>query len=440
MGFVLFVLATATMFLRPGELLPALAELPIYEGLMCASCLAAGPRLLHCVRWRQLVREPVTLCVLAVLFFCVASHFAQSYLGGAVAAATQFGKTALYYLLLVCHVTTPRRLRQFIVAIVLCAGCMVGLCVADFLEFIDLPQLTHYSDRDGVTITNEAQRVLRMRGIGIFEDPNDLALVIVATGVLALYLGGWKAAGIARPAWIAFFALMGLALLLTQSRGGFLAAVAGGLTLATVRYGRIAAILTAAAALCSAPLLAGRLASMDLGDGTGRARIELWRDGLAEISSPAFVSGIGMNEYVERFGLVAHNSFVHAFVELGWFGGTMFFGGFFFCGLALMRRLRLAACVRAGRAAPQEEESVRMAGYLLALLASWTIGLMSLSRCYVVPTYLVLGLITAYLAMRGAQTGWPRPLVAWDRPHAARLAAASTALLAFFFVVARTVA
>ena len=33
-------------------------------------------------------------------------------------------------------------------------------------------------------------------------------------------------------------------------------------------------------------------------------------------------------------GLVAHNSFVHAFVELGLFGGTFFFGCFFFTALS----------------------------------------------------------------------------------------------------------
>jgi len=435
MGFALFVLATATMFLRPAELLPALAGIPLYELLMVGSCAAGSRGLLERARWRHLVREPVTLCVLAVLACCVVSHLARSYLHGAMESAVQFSKTAAYYLLLVSQVNSTRRLRQFMVAIVLCAGTMVGLCVADFLEIVDLPMITHYSDRDGVTATNEAQRVLRMRGTGIFEDPNDLALVVVATAVLALYLGGWKRSGLLRAAWLSFFGLMGLALLLTQSRGGLLAAMAGGVVLATARYGRMAAVGMAAAALA-----AGRLASMELGDGTGHDRIELWREGLAEISSPAMISGIGMNEYVEQFGLVAHNSFVHAYVELGFVGGTMFFGCFFFGGVALIRALRLSAVRQAFEASPAAADLPRLAAYLLALLAAWSMGLMSLSRCYVVPTYLVLGLVSAYVAVLGRQPGCSRTLVAWDRAHAARLVAASTALLGFFFVVVRTVA
>ena len=55
-------------------------------------------------------------------------------------------------------------------------------------------------------------------------------------------------------------------------------------------------------------------------------------------------------------GLVAHNSFVHAYVELGFLGGTFFFGCFLFAGLAGRRERLLSAL------ADLEGDGVRRAG------------------------------------------------------------------------------
>ena len=38
--------------------------------------------------------------------------------------------------------------------------------------------------------------------------------------------------------------------------------------------------------------------------------------------------GIGVGKYEDEVGLVAHNSFVHAYTELGIFGGALFLGAF----------------------------------------------------------------------------------------------------------------
>src|SRR6185436_17415148 len=101
--------------------------------------------------------------------------------------------------------------------------------------------------------------------------------------------------------------------------------------------------------------------------------------------------GIGMDEYIKHAGYVAHNSFVHAFVELGYFGGTLFFGSFFFAVLALYRMSKLNA-IRDPRS-----ELGRLHPYLAAMLAGWSTGLLTLSRCYVVPTYIVLGTIAVFI-------------------------------------------
>jgi hypothetical protein len=115
------------------------------------------------------------------------------------------------------------------------------------------------------------------------------------------------------------------------------------------------------------------------------------------------VFGIGEGNFVEEAGQVAHNSFVHAYTELGLFGGTCFFGTFAYAAWAL-RRLR-------GRLDPAANPTLyRFRPYLLAVVAALAAGLFSLSRVYTPSTYLVFGLCTAYLqlAARAAPGAVPR--------------------------------
>src|SRR5262249_32778235 len=124
----------------------------------------------------------------------------------------------------------------------------------------------------------------------------------------------------------------------------------------------------------------GRQTRIDLTDrsDTGSARIWLWSDGLMLLrESPLF--GIGKGEYADRALLVAHNSFVHGFTELGFVGGTLFVGGFYYS-LSTLARLR------GKRAAGLRPELRALRPYLLAILTGYVVGMMSLSRNYIVPT------------------------------------------------------
>ena len=61
--------------------------------------------------------------------------------------------------------------------------------------------------------------------------------------------------------------------------------------------------------------------------------IDLDRLADADRQSPVF--GIGKNRFGEEAGQVAHNSFVHAFTELGPLGGMVFLGAFYLAMRAL---------------------------------------------------------------------------------------------------------
>ena len=68
---------------------------------------------------------------------------------------------------------------------------MVTLCVLDFFEIFDFEFIQHLDDFEGVTDEDEVVTTLRMRGTGIFQDPNDMAAVIVVAGIsVYLFLDG----------------------------------------------------------------------------------------------------------------------------------------------------------------------------------------------------------------------------------------------------------
>jgi len=427
LGFLLFQLVNATVFLRPGEIVPALLGLPIYEALIF-SCLAFSLGALQQeFQWKSLRHNPISFCVLGIWLAIAFSHVTHGSASMLLESTILFFKTALYYALLVCNVDTPKRLRWFLFSTVICAVTMVSLCVIDYVGIQDFTFVTHVSDRDGEDDTGAVNLVWRMRGTGIFEDPNDISLLIVASGVLCVFFmtdrrhrwGSWL--------WLLPLGILGTGLLCTRSRGGLLAGGAACMTYILLRYGRGWTLLIGALGAGALPLIAGRQGDIDLEGGTGQERIQMWAEGFDALKSPDILFGIGQGLYADLAGLVAHNSYVHAFVELGLFGGTFFFSAFYLAGIGLYRITdpdRLC----------EDSELRRLAPYLAAIIAGWGVGIFSLSRCYVVPTYMVLGTVSAYLALIGPHMQPRCWIFVLNGALARRLIASSLGLFVFLYL------
>jgi O-antigen ligase/polysaccharide polymerase Wzy-like membrane protein len=435
LAFALFLLTTATLFLRPAELFIWMADTPIYEILILATLALTFQSVLGHFRQFMLARQPISLCVVGVFLAIGISHLQHIYLGALIDSGTLFLKTLVYFGLLVTVVNTPSRLKAFLLTVAICSSTMVTLCVLDFYDIYDFEFIEHLDDNDGFDEDeDEVITVRRMRGTGIFMDPNDLTAVICATGVICSFFLTDPSASRLRLAWLIPMIVQLIGILATGSRGGLLACLLSGMTLLAVRYGGKLAIVAAVMGACLIPFAIGRQGGIGFEEGgTGQERIQLWRDGLHELKSSAIVFGTGQGSYGDIVGLVAHNSFIHAYVELGLFGGTMFFGCFFFAGMQLYRMGRLTEPV-------QHSELVRLRPFMCALLAGWVTSIMSLSRCYVVPTYLILGIVASYLNLVWIYTESGEPLVIWDRGHAVRLGFASGMFFSGLYVITAIIA
>jgi putative inorganic carbon (hco3(-)) transporter len=377
-----------------------------------------------------LARRPISACVVGVLLAAVLSHAAHGLPREALATLSEFGKVVLYFLLLLAVLNSPARLVNFLKWLLVFIVMVAALALMQFHGLIDIEALRELREHDHLATTGEWQEVRRLRSTGIFNDPNDLSMVLVLG--LAICGAGWTGAlgkRLPRAAWLAPIGLCGRALALTHSRGGFLALMAGLMVLLTARLGWRKSLPIAALAL---PVLllafAGRMTRISTEEDTGQDRIQLWSDGLGMFRESPLV-GVGYGIYDDRAGLVAHNSYIHCFAELGLLGGAAFLGTL---ALPLARLRRLGQ--RDVRIVDPRMRALRP--FILAMVAAYAVSMVTLTRCYVVPTYLVLGLAAAYLDL--ARTERPLPCVRFNGLLARRLVMGSTVFLMFAYVFIRT--
>ncbi|WP_299461663.1 O-antigen ligase family protein [uncultured Gimesia sp.] len=435
-AYYLFLLVNITLFLRPAELMPAIADIPIYEMLILSSFFLSLDQIKHSLQLPMLKRQPITFCVMGILLAVALSHATHMYFYGIHTSTISFLKIVMYYVLLVSIIDSTQRLKGLLKTVAIAASLMILLCVIDYSGIVDFEFIKHISDRDGVSDAGEEVRIFRMRGTGIFQDPNDLSVLIVTTGILCLFFFNDPSASPLRFLWIVSMIILGIGLIYTRSRGGLLTLGIAGMVFVLPKYGKKAAIACALVGMAGMTVLAGRQGDIDLNSGTGHDRIMLWREGLTALKSPDLFFGIGQGTYSDLAGLAAHNSYVHAFTELGIFGGTLFIGCFFFAGLGLYRLARFQSSNK-GRPIFRNPELERYLPYAGAILAAWCGGMMSLSRCYVVPTYMIVGVSAAYLNLAGASLAKPTPVIYWNKQHLIRLVGVSLSLLIALFIIVR---
>lgn len=437
MDFVLFLLVNLTLFVRPGELIPALGDIRIYNYLIIAALVAAAPRIIEQLRPARMSAQPITACVLGLVPALVLSHASHmdSYL--IESNLPKFLKSVLYFLLLVAVVNTSRRLQLFFQWITIFAAVACGIAVLNYFEIITIESLVFIDEK--VTDETTGIRVIAVRrlcGTGIFNDPNDLAMIAVLGTVVCSFALQERTFGAMRFFWAGPLVLFVVTIGLTRSRGGLLALLAGLGALFYHRYGLKKAMLAGGLLVPVALLvLGGRQTDVSgaLSSGTGAARVQLWSEGI-QLFKEAPIFGIGYGQYDKEASQVAHNSFLHCFAELGLFGGTLFLGAFWFSVHSvwiLGRRDSLHAQVL------PDPILRRMAPLLMGLVGGWCISMMSLSRQYVVPTYMVLGLVATY-CLQVERLGLP-PVIRLNAVQMRRVAFGSVAFLASIYVFIRVI-
>src|SRR5437868_5852559 len=190
LDWVLFILLNGTLFIRPAELVPGLQELPLYELLIVACSLVSLPRILKQLSTRELVSSPIAACVLGLLSAVVLSHLCHFNLFGTRVEGFAFAKLLIYFLLLIATVNTPKRLERFLVWLIIFTTVVTILALLQFHHAINIASLEAYQQADTDPETGEKYVFARLCGPGIFNDPNDLCLILNLGIVCCIYQTG----------------------------------------------------------------------------------------------------------------------------------------------------------------------------------------------------------------------------------------------------------
>lgn len=394
LAFGLFILLNVVLLIRPADVFPPLYGLPIYQACILSCLAVALPAVSRMLDREGLAAEPISLCVVGLLGAVALSHLSHGRIGEAASESWEFAKLLIYHVLLISLVNTPRRLRVFLWCLAALIVAHTALAVMQYHGMVDLPKMVAISELYFDPESGEWTTKVRLSGGGVFGNPNDMSRLLAVGIILALYWLGDRGPLVVRAIWLAPLALCGYALTQTFSRGGFIGLLVGLVVLFRAAFGTRKALLLSAVALPALFVLSsGRQTDISTSEGTGQLRVRFWSQGFTAMQEvPVF--GLGSSRYTDVTSghQEAHNSFVHAYVELGLLGGALFAGAFYFA-------LRLPSQLDRYRVGSPDRDLQRARPFLLGIVAGFAAGMLSSSRSYSPTTYLLIGLMAVWIRL-----------------------------------------
>ena len=404
---IIFILA------RPQELFPVLQKVPL---LHLAAALAAFGYVID-VRLHRL--QPIAVSTLP----WVGGFFAWCLLSVACNVPEQLPRTAIEMLILfvlygtLAHGIQRFRTFQFIAGVLATTCVFIGLVC--FHQGLSPKQCVGGQDREGEILGRPDGRPCelheqcygpdaepgleyrcervgmlgtysvdnRVRYVGELQDPNEVALTLSVAGI-GLLIG--FALRKQRPSGQMMMgigvAVLLVTVLLTESRGGLVAAMLVPGVYLVRRYGW-GAIVPAAVIAAPILLLGGRSgANADL---STLNRYDAWAAGLRMFEhSPLY--GVGPRMFTDHFWLTAHNSYVLTLAELG------IVGMFLFIAILYLSAKTLVVGLRILRAVPGTAAAQVWGMALMSALAGIVFQINTLSFAYHSVLWLFLGLIGAW--------------------------------------------
>jgi O-antigen ligase len=399
----------AAIYVRPGEIIPSLANVPIVNYLSAGGLvlsllsLALDPRRF----WDQPHDKAMLLYWVAI----AVSNPAWGYLAGGPEAISNFFPVVFFYFLIRLGVRTHK---QIVRVVNLFIWLNVFLAVNGLMQVYTgagFGQVEALDTREGI----------RIQGTGIFNDPNDLGMTLVMA--LAFVLNrvfGQGSRFFTRLTGLVILAALLAACFYTNSRGTMLGIGAVLAMFAYRRFGLSAAGIIGTVGLVGLLALGpSRMSNVSSEEASAQGRIQAWSAGM-QMFKESPLTGVGYRRFGDIHGLVAHNAFVHVLGELGFFGASAFVAMFYW----FFRRLPPAAADAALRIQRLPQEFIA-SGIGLCVCITF------LSRQYVAVPFLLIALGACYASattsQRDESTG----------THVVMILGLTTALVVIFYLMAR---
>ncbi len=330
LAFAALLAYVALLFVRPQEWFAPLRGVPLMDYVVGAALVTWLAQLRHSP---MRIRSPLqNLLMLGLFLATLMSHVRHTFLELLINTFREFGKVVLIYFLVASLVSSVARVK--IVVRIIIIGCL-------FLTVHGIMQATsdthtgfggHVAMEQGEYQVDDMGRMhfvrdglLRVRGFGIFSDPNDLALILVTClpFLISKALDDKEARMPVRLGAAALTVPILYCIYHTNSRGGWLAlgVMVGTYFLLHMRRKKLA-LIVASLALCALFVFGpSRMSGISVSGAAARGRVAAWGAGNRMLKrAPIFGVGLGrFTEFADE-GRAAHNSLVGCYAEIGLFG------------------------------------------------------------------------------------------------------------------------
>jgi putative inorganic carbon (HCO3(-)) transporter len=302
-GFLIFIWI---LYIRPQDFIPGLGRIHITLITAILILLVYFSRSIIRRDKISILLSRQHILMLMLLLIIPASHLSNLHINEAWQGFNEFLTIFLLFYIIVSFVDNYRKLLWTIVVLVLST---LALSINGIIQF-----------HRGFDLLGNPLVASRIRWIGAFENPNDLALLINSFFPFVLVNTFEKIAKWKKVALILIMACFIMALFYTNSRGGFIALLAILVLFSLKRLG-----LAKGIALGILFIIVGlifnpsRMADLSPYGESASGRIFAWVDGLVMLkSNPLF--GVGFGNFTLYQPRAAHSAFVECYAELGIIG------------------------------------------------------------------------------------------------------------------------
>ena len=378
MGFFFTLIFIIFLYIRPQEFWTVLLNIPVMD-ILAGSSLACV-FLEGAFEKSKFDKTPLAKIVIILWIWFAFTNLIHGWIGGITYTLQKFSPPAILFYIIVMTVNNLSRLRILLWTLILVTVFLSVDAIIQFYTGVSLVGAQAFQRSAG-----EGEFVSQARGIGIFADPNDLALHVVP--MLAFLLPPFYKRSIGKHIIFAVILLIPLVtgVVYTRSRGGIMA-------MAFVAWIYLRHRVGITFSIVGLVLLFGLLAAIPrFGDtsasaGSAQSRLDHWAYGI-QLFRASPIWGRGWDQFrADGYRHTAHNSFILVMAETGLVGAMMWVAMFYLAGKHIFRMQRIT------RGPPWVEP---MAKALEAALGGWMVAAFFLSHAYSFLLYILMGIIVA---------------------------------------------
>lgn len=411
MGFILTLLYLVLTLMTPKELVPDLLPYRIVLIVFLLALLSSSVSAMG--NGFSFKAPQLALLVGLVVYAAVTVLYAVHWLTATFDAILDLLFLAGIVLAVSWNLISAARLRILIYVLAFIGSIITIQAIVALSTGYRIDDFAILDGSDPDKITNVRTYVYRIQGLGFLADPNDFAqyLLVVTAMLGCCWRKGRFVGNLFRVLLPAAMLLTGV--ILTRSRGAFLAVIVLIFFLLQKRLGKFAYLIgggLAVGGVVAMAVLSGRELSMSEGSAAGR--LDAWYAGMQMFKgSPLF--GVGFQRFTEHHWLTAHNSYMLCIAELG-FPGFLFWLGLIVASMVQMRTIGASVTDT-----PEAIEVRQLARSYWVAFSMFAVTAWFLSRSYSTVLFILIGCCVgvselaerAGIQVYSAAKGWRVPTV-----------------------------